>query len=157
MHAGWRVTARPRRQSGKLAQNSGKQRCEAARFNVRQHAPAAIEELARLASSAKNEMARIGAIRELLDRGYDRPRPATIERECFTLPELGWASDAAKAIRAITVATARGDLMPGEAAELARLVEVYVKALEATEIKRLFPSFLRSADHTGPSHGEART
>src|ERR1700680_4913560 len=99
----------PRCRGGRGARSvrtAGKQRCEAARFNVRQHAPPAIEELARLASSAKNEMALIGAIRELLDRGYGRPRPATIEPECFTLPELGGAGDAAKAIRAITAATA---------------------------------------------------
>jgi hypothetical protein len=39
-------------------------------------APAAIVELARLALKAKNETARIAAIRELLDRGYGRTRQA---------------------------------------------------------------------------------
>jgi hypothetical protein len=43
---------------------------------ARQHAPKAIVELARLALKAKNETARIAAIRELLDRGYGRPRQA---------------------------------------------------------------------------------
>ena len=43
---------------------------------ARQHAPSAIAELARLALKAKNETARIAAIRELLDRGYGRPRQA---------------------------------------------------------------------------------
>jgi hypothetical protein len=43
---------------------------------ARQYAPAAIVELARLALKAKNENARIAAIRELLDRGYGRPRQA---------------------------------------------------------------------------------
>jgi hypothetical protein len=43
---------------------------------ARQYAPAAIVELARLALKAKNETARIAAIRELLDRGYGRPRQA---------------------------------------------------------------------------------
>jgi hypothetical protein len=43
---------------------------------ARQHAPAAIVELARLALKAKNENARISAIRELLDRGYGRSRQA---------------------------------------------------------------------------------
>jgi hypothetical protein len=42
----------------------------------RQHAPTVIVELARLALKAKNETARIAAIRELLDRGYGRPRQA---------------------------------------------------------------------------------
>src|ERR1700730_15139753 len=41
---------------------------------ARQYAPAAIVELARLALKAKNETARIAAIRELLDRGYGRSR-----------------------------------------------------------------------------------
>ena len=43
---------------------------------ARQHAPKVIVELARLALKAKNETARIAAIRELLDRGYGRPRQA---------------------------------------------------------------------------------
>jgi hypothetical protein len=41
---------------------------------ARQHAPAVIVELARLALKAKSETARIAAIRELLDRAYGRPR-----------------------------------------------------------------------------------
>ncbi len=39
---------------------------------ARQHAPAAIAELARLALRARSEAARIAAIRELLDRGYGK-------------------------------------------------------------------------------------
>jgi hypothetical protein len=40
---------------------------------ARQHAPAAIKELVRLARNAKSETARVAAIRELLDRGYGKP------------------------------------------------------------------------------------
>jgi hypothetical protein len=43
---------------------------------ARQHALRVIVELARLALKAKSETARIAAIRELLDRGYGRPRQA---------------------------------------------------------------------------------
>ena len=43
---------------------------------ARQHVPSVIAELARLALKGKNETARIAAIRELLDRGYGRPRQA---------------------------------------------------------------------------------
>jgi hypothetical protein len=43
---------------------------------ARQYAPTAIVELARLALKAKSDTARITAIRELLDRGYGRPRQA---------------------------------------------------------------------------------
>jgi hypothetical protein len=39
---------------------------------ARAHAPEAIKELARLAIKAKNETARVAAIRELLDRGYGK-------------------------------------------------------------------------------------
>jgi hypothetical protein len=39
---------------------------------ARAHCPVAIKELARLASKAKSETARIAAIRELLDRGYGK-------------------------------------------------------------------------------------
>lgn len=40
---------------------------------ARQHAPAAIAELARLALDAESEQARVAAIRDLLDRGYGKP------------------------------------------------------------------------------------
>jgi hypothetical protein len=43
---------------------------------AREHAPKAIVELSRLALKARSETARIAAIRELLDRGYGRPRQA---------------------------------------------------------------------------------
>ena len=43
---------------------------------ARQYAPTVIVELVRLALKAKSETARIAAIRELLDRGYGRPRQA---------------------------------------------------------------------------------
>jgi hypothetical protein len=41
---------------------------------ARQRVPAAITELAWLAVKAKSETARIAACRELLDRGYGKPR-----------------------------------------------------------------------------------
>ena len=40
---------------------------------ARAHAPAAIQELVRLAMKPKSETARIAAIRELLDRGFGKP------------------------------------------------------------------------------------
>jgi hypothetical protein len=62
---------------------------------ARQHAPAAIVELARLALKAKNETVRVAAIRELLDRGYGRPRqgleitpPPTIDPMKMLLAEI---------------------------------------------------------------------
>lgn len=61
-------------------------------------------------------------------------RPPRRERSVrFQLPALCTAADAARAMAVITAAVAVGDVTPGEAAELSRLVEAYVKAVEASE------------------------
>ena len=54
----------------------------------------------------------------------------------FTLPEINSVDNATKAMAAITTAVANGELTPSEAAELSRVIEGYVKAMEATEIER---------------------
>jgi hypothetical protein len=54
----------------------------------------------------------------------------------FTLPEINSVDHATKAMAAITTAVANGELTPTEAAELSRVIEGYVKAMEATEIER---------------------
>jgi hypothetical protein len=54
----------------------------------------------------------------------------------FTLPEINSVDHAANAMAAITTAVANGELTPSEAAELSRVIEGYVKAMEATEIER---------------------
>jgi hypothetical protein len=54
----------------------------------------------------------------------------------FAIPALNSAEDASKAMGAITTAVAHGELTPGEAAELARLIEAYVKVIEASEVDR---------------------
>src|SRR5580704_14366438 len=51
----------------------------------------------------------------------------------FKLPSLKSALDAAGAMAAITAAVAVGEVTAGEASELARLVEGFVKALEAAD------------------------
>lgn len=66
----------------------------------------------------------------------ERLLPARKDRPVrFTLPPLSTAADAAKAVGAIVEAVAAGDLTPGEAAELGKLVEAYTKTLEATEFE----------------------
>jgi hypothetical protein len=54
----------------------------------------------------------------------------------FTIPTLSSANDAIKAMAAVTAAVASGELTPTEAAELSRVVDGYVKTLEASEIER---------------------
>jgi hypothetical protein len=54
---------------------------------------------------------------------------------CSLLP-LSHDYSSIKAMAAITTAVADGELTPTEAAELSRVIEGYVKAIEATEIER---------------------
>jgi Family of unknown function (DUF5681) len=64
----------------------------------------------------------------------DRILPARRERPTsFELPRLQSAADTSAAVAAITAAVAAGEIMLGEAAELAKLVETFVKAIETNE------------------------
>jgi hypothetical protein len=61
-------------------------------------------------------------------------RPPRRERSVrFQLPSLRSASDAASAMAALTAGVAAGEVTPGEAAEFSKLVEAFVRALEASE------------------------
>ena len=61
-------------------------------------------------------------------------RPPRRERSVrFQLPALRSAADAASAMAALAAEVGAGEMTPGEAAELSKLVEAYVKALEAGE------------------------
>jgi hypothetical protein len=75
----------------------------------------------------------MAALRLCLDRilapRKDRPTP-------FDLPVLQNTEDAPKALAAIATAVARGDLSISEAAEFCRIVEAYVRAIEATDLER---------------------
>jgi hypothetical protein len=73
------------------------------------------------------------ALRLCLDRIVPPRRDRPVH---FAIPELNSADDAAKAMAAITTAVARGELTPSEAAELSRVIEAYVKAIETSEIER---------------------
>ena len=83
-----------------------------------------------LVSAAKS--GDVSAGRALLDRLVPprRDRPVV-----FALPALRTAADAARAMAALAAAVASGDLTPGEATELARLVEAFTRALEAAEFE----------------------
>jgi len=64
----------------------------------------------------------------------DRIAPPRKDRPVlFELPPVSSAADAANAAAALLEAVAVGDLTPSEAGELGKLVEAYVKALEATD------------------------
>lgn len=59
-------------------------------------------------------------------------RPARRERPVrFQLPPLRSAADAADAMAALSAGVAAGDVTPGEASDLAKFIEAFVRALEA--------------------------
>lgn len=67
----------------------------------------------------------------------DRILPPRRERPMsFELPRLLSAADTVAAMAAITAAVAAGEILLGEAAELAKLVETFVKAIEANELEQ---------------------
>ncbi len=74
----------------------------------------------------------VSAGRALLDRLVPprKDRPVV-----FALPALRTAADAAQAMATLTAAVASGALTPGEATELARLVEAFTRALEAADFE----------------------
>jgi hypothetical protein len=71
------------------------------------------------------------ALRLCLDRTLPprRDRPVL-----FTLPPVETTADVVKASAALLGAVASGELTPSEAAELGKLIEAHVRAIEVTEI-----------------------
>ena len=67
-----------------------------------------------------------------MDRIYP-PRKDRLVR--FRLPSLDKVEDAVAAHAAIVAGVAIGDLTPSEAGDLARLVDNYTRAVEATDIQ----------------------
>jgi hypothetical protein len=72
------------------------------------------------------------ALKMCLDRLIPPRRKRPV---CFKLPKLRSASDAAEAMARLTEGVGNGDISASEAAELAKLVESFVRALEASEIE----------------------
>jgi hypothetical protein len=75
----------------------------------------------------------MSALRLCLDRILPPRRDRPV---CFAIPRMNSAEDAVKAMAAIATAVARGELTPNEAAELSRVIEAYVKAIETSEIEQ---------------------
>ncbi|GGH24573.1 hypothetical protein GCM10007036_31070 [Alsobacter metallidurans] len=74
----------------------------------------------------------IGALRLCLERlaPVRKDRPVV-----FPIPEINSTADVVKASAALLQAVASGELTPSEAAELGKLVEAHVRAIEVTEIQ----------------------
>jgi hypothetical protein len=92
-------------------------------------------ELMRIVRSGRTiQMALVGdpvALRLCLDRIYParRDRPVT-----FALPPINCARDAADISAAVAAAVSNGDITLGEATEVAKLIDTYVKAYKAAEL-----------------------
>ena len=82
------------------------------------------------------ELAKSGdrlALRLCMDRIVPPRRDRSVH---FSIPELNSAAAASKAIASITQAVAHGELGFGEAAELSKLIETYIRAVEATDLEK---------------------
>jgi uncharacterized protein DUF5681 len=67
----------------------------------------------------------------------ERLLPARKDRPIFfEVPAISTGADALKAIGALIEAVAQGKLTPTEAGELSKMVDGYVRSLEATELER---------------------
>ncbi|PVE21128.1 hypothetical protein DC522_28310 [Microvirga sp. KLBC 81] len=67
----------------------------------------------------------------------DRIMPPRKDRPVmFSMPKLETAGDAVKATAALVEAVANGDITPGEAGELSKLVDGFTKAVELHEIQQ---------------------
>jgi hypothetical protein len=65
----------------------------------------------------------------------DRILPPRKDRPVmFDFPKITTAAEAATTLSAIPGAVAAGEITPGEASEIAKLVDSYVRAVEATEL-----------------------
>jgi Family of unknown function (DUF5681) len=84
------------------------------------------------------------ALRICIDRiiAPRRDRPLS-----FRLPEINSAQDAVAAIGAITDGVDGGDLTPAEAAELAKVVEVFRSTIETAEFERRLTALEEAAKH----------
>jgi Family of unknown function (DUF5681) len=75
----------------------------------------------------------LAALRLCIDRIVAPRRDRVL---AFEMPGLVKPEDAPKAIAAIAAAVAAGDLSLSEAAEVSRIVQAFVQAIEATELER---------------------
>jgi hypothetical protein len=89
----------------------------------------------------------IAAIRICMDRLAPARRTDAI---AFELPPLERATDTVAAAAAIAAAVGAGDLAPSEAADLAKVIDIYLRALAAGSFEERLAR-LESAAEQGPA------
>jgi hypothetical protein len=96
------------------------------------------------------EMALAGdtvALRLCLERVLPPRRERPVR---FRLPALQSPADASSAMAAIAAAVADASLTPGEAGELSKLIDAYVRAVEVTEFDQRLRALEMNVDAKGP-------
>ncbi|MCJ2137499.1 DUF5681 domain-containing protein, partial [Methylobacterium sp. J-026] len=83
------------------------------------------------------------ALRMCLDRLMPVRKDRTIT---FTLPEIETAADLTKATRALMQGVADGEITPSEAAELSKLVDAHVKAVEVRDVATRLAALEQAAE-----------
>src|SRR5829696_2365704 len=115
--------------------NTGRKQAGAWRSTAARVAESLMEGEAEAITRKAIELAKEGdgpALRLCMDRIYPPRRDRPVR---FRLPSLDKAEDAVAAHAAIVAGVAIGDLTPSEAGDLARLVDNYTRAVEATDIQ----------------------
>ena len=82
------------------------------------------------------------AIRVCLDRIVPPRRDRTV---AFELPRMETAADAIKALSAVAEAVAAGEISPGEGAEFGKLIDLFTRAIEASEFEERLSRLERAA------------
>ena len=72
------------------------------------------------------------AARIIVDRIYPARRDNTAS---FEMPTIETAADASKAIASLVESVAAGEVTPGEAVEVCKIVDTFIRALETTELE----------------------
>ena len=82
----------------------------------------------------------------MLKLAVERIVPRRARTQPFALPALASAADLAPALQAIARAAAEGAITPLDAAELARMVEIALRAIEVSDFDRRLAALERQVD-----------
>jgi hypothetical protein len=88
----------------------------------------------------------LGGDAAMLKLAVERIVPRRARTQFFALPELGSAADLAPAMQAIARAAAEGAITPLDAAELARMVEITLRAIEVSDFDRRLAALERQIE-----------
>src|SRR3712207_3390251 len=100
---------------------------------AKEHGPAALTELARLAKEAQSEAARVQACNAIIDRAYGKTVPG--RPIVLALPDTSTVEGVTKAVAAVVQAAAAGEVTPGEASDFCSILETQRKAIELSDIE----------------------